>query len=186
MAVIHLDDTLSLPDAPLFLDTSAWLPCLYAGEQFVKPVRAEIYTQLLKQQQEGKCQIRTCMTQLSEYWNVRLHKEHRAWQNADKNNGGVSFKNFRNDHMHDYDEAVQATKAEIHEILNSSLILNLHELISPQEVVDLCAVHDIEFNDALFFLICKKFHLTLVTEDNDFLPFVDEINIATTSDKYQL
>jgi len=184
MAVFHLDETLHLPDAPLFLDTSAWLPCLYAGEQLDKPVRAEIYTLLLKQQHEGKCQIRTCMEQLSEYWNVRLRKEHRAWQKTNKSYGGKNFKDFRNAHENDYVEAVQATKAEIHEILNSSLMLTPNEQVSPQEIINLCAAHDIDFNDALFFLICKKFHLTLVTEDNDFLPFVNEIDIATTSDKY--
>ena len=187
MSVFRLDKGLALPDEPLFLDTSAWMPCLYAAEQLAYPARAAVYPPLLEKQQKGACRICTCVTQISEYWNRRLHKEHAVWQKTNKSLfGSVGFKAFRNNYPDDYRHALDVTNSEVYELLAVTTLLNPLERIHADEVVHCADEYSVDFNDALYFLICKRFQLTLVTEDNDFLPFVEKINIATTSDKYPL
>lgn len=185
MAVFHLDETLQLPDAPLFLDTCAWLPCLCPAEQHAQPERARVYPLLLEKQHEGKCQMCTCLTQISEYWNRRLRIEHSSWQKSDKSKRGqIGYKVFRDEHRDVFFEAVKAAHAEVNDILSASSILNPLERLDANEVIEFAFAHTIDFNDALYYLICKKFKLTLVTEDNDFIPFVNNIDIVTMSTAY--
>ena len=187
MAVHRLEEAFNtLPhDAALFLDTSAWMPCLYYGEQVEKRARASFYIKLFQGRCTGNFKFYSTLEQISEYWNARLHKEHRAWQNGNKSAfGGIGFKDFRNGYPADYNEALAATRAEVKTILSVSSLLNPLERFSVGEIAQAAAEHAVDFNDALYYLICKNYGFALVTEDKDFLPFVNEIDIFTTSKDY--
>ncbi|WP_282013247.1 type II toxin-antitoxin system VapC family toxin [Pyramidobacter piscolens] len=185
MSIYVLDGSLNtkLPKRAFFIDTSAWLTVLWAAEAQKKTKQSTIYAQFLESHYNDSMIFVTSPLQISEYWNLRIRKEHRFWQEENSSkHGRTSLKCFRNRHAHQYDIAVRVIRGELKEILHTCCLSQFY--LDPESIMNATIQYRLDYNDAAYYLLCKERGLALITEDKDFCAVRGDIDIITTQSNF--